>query len=193
MLNNNSDNIKLVEELRIGNKLALQQLFERYYNDLCFYANSFVRNFELSRDLVQDIFLKMWEDRKNLPEKLTFESYIYRSVKNRCLDHLKKEMHQDKYRSFILQRFNDDDLLQTNNYELKEILERIDEVLKEFPELTYKIFDLSRNKGYKNREIAEELDISIKTVESHISKALKILRTQLKDYIPEALILMLIS
>ena len=168
---------------------GLSFFFETYYSNLCFYANSFMRDFELSRDLVQDVFLKLWDKRELQPDSTEMEAYLYRSVKNRCLDQLKRNQIKDKYRASILYLVSQEEKCFSDPLEQQEIIDQIEKAISTFPQLTVKIFDLSRNKGMKYHQIATELEISVKTVEAHISKALKILRYQLKDYLPETLLL----
>ncbi len=168
---------------------GLSFFFEAYYSNLCFYANSFMRDFELSRDLVQDVFLKLWDKRELQPDSTEMEAYLYRSVKNRCLDQLKRNQIKDKYRASILYLVSQEEKCFSDPLEQQEIIDQIEKAISTFPQLTVKIFDLSRNKGMKYHQIAAELEISVKTVEAHISKALKILRFQLKDYLPETLLI----
>ena len=182
----------LKNELKNRNESAMAFIFNKYYRDLCFYSNKIIRDFEISRDIVQEVFIKLWDESNKLPDSLEIKSYLYACVKNSSLNYIKKEASKDKYKAKILELLNSH-VSNSTEVEYKELVQAVENTINSLPDSMYKIFDLSRNEGLKNREIAEELGISIKTVESNITKALKIFRENLKDYLPEVLLIALFS
>jgi RNA polymerase sigma-70 factor (ECF subfamily) len=157
---------------------------------LVLFANKFIGDMQVSRDLVQDAFFMLWEKADQLEIKQSPKAYLYQAVKNSCLNYQRHlqikntaeaqignkiaELEQAIYMDTESPYFS---LLE------KELEEKINEVIERMPEKCKEVFKLSRFENMKNREIAEHLDISVKMVEKHISKALVILRRDLADYV----------
>lgn len=167
-----------------GKELLYNDLFEKYYVRLCYYAQTFVLDFDMCRDIVQDLFVKLWEiEWKNFSEE-EIDKFLYRSVKNRCLDHLRKQKVRQNSRTFILERLLEQEELFVPQFELDELAQKIENALEALSDQTLTIFKMNRQDEKTYEEIADELNISVKGVEYHMSKALAILRCQLKDYLP---------
>lgn len=164
----------------------ISEAYNSYYEDLCFYANSFIRNFETSRDIVQDVFIKIFSEEKLSSQNENLKSYLYTSVRNASLNHLSSLQVRDKYKNMLLLKLNSYMEKHSLEIEYKDITKIIDSTLNQFPEQVKLIFDLSRNENLKYSEIANQLGISVKTVEAKISKVLKALRLSLRDYLPSA-------
>ena len=173
--------------------MALETLFKRFYKPLQAYAFRFVNDKDLSEDIVQDVFFELWQRRESIRfEDVVVKSYLFRAVYTHSLNALNKK-HQnvcsldseretdilDQYVSSYMQN-SEQSLL------LKELEEEIMSYINTLPPQCHKIFMLSRSYGLKNREIAEQLGISIKAVEKQISKALYGLKEHLvrKDLFP---------
>ncbi|TKG89619.1 RNA polymerase sigma-70 factor [Puteibacter caeruleilacunae] len=173
----NSDSRLILSELANGNSRIVGFLFDKYYHSLCRYAYSMIHNLEESRDLVQEVYLKIWERRMLLPSNVDIENYLYRAVKNGCLDYLKSAKVRQTDKAAIPENL----LLvvedQSDPKELENLRNTISEAVNSLPKTTHQIYQMHRTQGIKYREIAEELNISIKTVEKHMSAALKHLRT----------------
>lgn len=164
-----------------GDRNAFNILFEYYYSGLVVYANQFLLDLKESEEIVQDIFLKIWEDKEKLHIHSSVRDYLFKSIKNKCLDYLKHQKVKDKF----VQAEKDYSSMD-ENYDLyveHELRELINDTVEKLPTECRKVFVLSRIQNLKYKEISKELGISIKTVENQISKALKIFRNALKDYL----------
>ncbi len=163
-------------------KALFEQLFKTHFAHLCNFANQYVQDMDSAKDVTQKVFVNLWERREKIDPQKPVLSYLFNSVRNRCLNHIRD---QKKYRSRVL----DLDVIdmeisfEEEDSGLSELQDKISEALNSLPEKRRLVFEMSRYKNMKYREIAEELDLSVKTVEAHMSKALKSLRKQLKDYI----------
>lgn len=163
-------------------------IFTAHYNNLRYYAFSILKDDVLAEEAVQNIFCRIWENGNFDPERIT-QAYLYRSVYNESLNFLKKEQikarHESQWANDVVEEGSD-------NVDYKALYEKAQQALSELPEQCRTIFQMSRMEQLKYREIAERLGISVKTVEAQMSKALRILRVRLADFLP-ALCLFLIS
>lgn len=166
----------------VFNEREFEQLFNSHFQYLCNFAKQYVDDMDIAQDLTQKVFIRLWEKREELDPKLSIKAYLFTSVKNRCLNYLRD---QKKYRSKILDLDCADVeiAVEEDYFAEKELSEKIEAALASLPEKCRQVFEMSRYQGLKYKEIAEELDISQKTVEAHMSKAMKILRTLLKPFI----------
>ncbi len=173
----------LFEEMKRGKEYAFDFIFNYYYSGLCVYAQKMISlPEEEARDIVQDVFVKLWNDREKLDVKFSIRSYLFVSVKNKCFDVLRKKNRSIKVQEITPQQDISDESFET--YVLSELEALFNNSLNKLPERCREIFELSRLQGLKNREIALKLNLSEKTVENQITKALHILREELKDYLP---------
>ncbi len=159
-----------------------EQLFREFFTPLCHFSNSFVKDMDAAKGITQEVFAKIWEKRANIDPAKSLKSYLFSSVKNRSLNYIRDHK---KFNSQILdiEIANFETPFEQDAIELSELQEKIDRTINELPVKLKKVFLLSRFEELKYREIAQKLDISPKTVEAQMSKALKILRDKLKDYI----------
>lgn len=173
----------IFEEMKKGKEYAFDYFFNYYYPGLCVFAQKIISLPEgQAKDIVQDVFVKLWNDREKLDIKTSIRSYLFVSVRNRCMDVLRK-----KSRSFQLKEMSDGHDVAEQSFEtyiLSELENLFNESLNKLPERCREVFELSRLQGLKNREIAEKLNLSEKTVENQMTKALHVLREELKDYLP---------
>jgi RNA polymerase sigma-70 factor, ECF subfamily len=158
-------------------------LFNLYYEELCRIVFPVIKDTDVAQDVVQDVFVKMWTRRNELSIAVTYKAYLYKAVIFRALDYLRKQKHETQAKENLKvvhnQFYNNTDAL----IEEKELNQAINEGLDKMPENMRMIFNLSRFSSLKNREIAEQLNISIKTVESNMSKALKLMHQHLKLFV----------
>ena len=162
--------------LRISNddEKAFGQIFHRHYKRMVMVARRYMTDLDLSENIVQQIFVKLWEQRKNLQIN-SFEAYLLVSVRNSCNNELKHQKTIRKYENQAIDEpWETDDVYPDN-----ETLEKIYKVIEEMPPQRKKIFKMNRLEGMKYKEIAEALQLSPKTVEVQISKALKYLKENL--------------
>jgi len=172
------------EALAVGDITAFEMLFRTYYQPLCNYAYSFLQDKEDAEEIVQSTFLLVWEKRETLAIRTSVKPYLYAMVRNACLNVIKHEKIRQKYAGeevALADRSHDS---VTNTVVSNELEYKIKEAMEELPEQCRMVFKLSRFEELKYSEIAEQLNISVKTVENHMGKALKIMREQLKDYLP---------
>lgn len=162
---------------------SFELLFSRYYAPLVVYASRYVSGTEIAREIVQDFFVKLYEKRNTISIDISIKSYLYRSVYNCCINYLNQRSLQDKHlRNIELEKTDEENL--ENEINSVELQYKIYEVIEELPAKCKRIFKMNRLQGLKNDEIASTLNLSKRTVETQISKALKILRKKLADYMP---------
>ena len=182
---------ELYLKIREGDERAFQALFRKYYGALCSFANQVLNNKELSEETVQDVFVKMWEKRQVITIETSVKNYFFRSVRNHCLNQLQHEKIKKQYAGRILEAARQE--IDPEEYFIEvDLIRRIDESIGSLPPKRREIFRLSREQGMKYKEIAEELNISVKTVEAQMGLALKHLRNELKDYGNHLMTLLLI-
>lgn len=179
------DNIqdKLIAGLREGNKKVFEDIFHAYYAPLCRYCTYLVFDSEVAEEIVQDLFCKLWVKREALEIETSLKAYLYRAVLNHSINYLNHLKIREKHRQYV--GFQVHGSLE-NPYECleeKDIQRMLILALLKMPEKRRIIFEMSRQQGMKYSEIAEKLKISVKTVESQMSKALEYLRKVLSGLI----------
>ncbi|WP_245870012.1 RNA polymerase sigma-70 factor [Pedobacter ginsengisoli] len=162
---------------------AFEQMFKAHYKELHSYANIMLRDQDIAEEIVQSMFLKFWEKRELLNVQTSIKAYLYKCVYNDSLNYLKHQKVKTKYQDFTIHTMNNHHEAASSRVELNELEFKLQEALNELPEHCRTIFQMSRFEELKYREIAEQLDLSIKTVENQMGKALKILRLKLADFI----------
>jgi len=168
----------MIKGLRSGRDSAYEELFKEFYKPLTVFANSYVKDLETGKEIVQDLFVHLYEKRRTLVISTSLKSYLYQSVRNRCLNHLKhqqvQKMHHDQMKPELDSTDNLEDKIREN-----ELEHMVSKVVDQLPPRCKRIFIMSRVTGLSNGEIAEQLEISKRTVETQISNALKVLREKL--------------
>jgi RNA polymerase sigma-70 factor (ECF subfamily) len=177
---------KMFREIVVNDdKDMFKKLFFDFYPALCVFARRYITSIETCEDIVQDTFLYIWKNRKQIEIISSFRNLLITSVKNNCIDHLRKQAVRKNYsREEVIQEI-------TNSpeeiYTVRELEKKLHTALAKLPENVRKAFQLSRFENMTYKQIAEEMSVSQKTVEAYISKALSILRAELRDYLPLAL------
>lgn len=181
----------IIAGLKNKDKTVFDFVFSYYYTGLCTYARRWVNDPDVAEDLVQDFFVRLWANSEKIEITSSLKSYFFTSVKNRAVNHLK---HVKVKENFGTQEINRT-VEESSNWELTEpeLTELIEKGMQKLQPRCREIFILSRFEGKDNGEIAEMLGISKRTVELQISNALKILRTELKDYLPTILLIWLLK
>lgn len=187
-LNNKADE-ELFQDFLLGNNELFSYFFDKYYNGLCVYAFKMVASKSYAEDIVQDLFVKLWEDRKKIIIQVSVKSYLLRSVHNRCLDFIAHQNIKANHRSYRQSHFSEEELL---DYPLLdfELEERLKRAIDSLPDGIRETFIMNRVKGMSYQQIAETEGVSVKAIEYRISKALSLLRDDLKDYLPLAFFLL---
>ena len=172
---------------------------DEWYAPLFNFANGYLNNQENAREVIQDVFLQLWDNRKKLAENTVLKAYLFTLTRNRCIDLIRRErlmlqFQTDKQSQYdqLTESFHalSDPIL--DHIFASELQDEIDKAIISLPEQCQKVFMLSRKKGLKNREISTVLNLSPKTVESHITKALKTIRATLKKKFPDSLQMILL-
>jgi RNA polymerase sigma-70 factor (family 1) len=181
---------EILEELVDGSDIGYKKLFYSYHRKLCLYAESFVADPDIAEDIVQDTFFSIWEKRRELNVESSLKSYLYRSIHNGCIHYLRHIKVQEKHSKYYSLKLQEAQLLYNFHIETassglyrSELENIIKGVIESLPEKTRDIFLLSREKGLKNQKIADKLNLTVKSIEYHVSKALESLRENLKDYL----------
>lgn len=176
-----TDDKELYLKLREGDERAFQTLFKKYYSAMCHFARQFLNDSELAEETVQDMFVKIWEKRASLNIETSVKHYLFRSVRNQCLNQIQHEKIKKQYASMVLESAHQD--IDPEHYYIEVgLVQRIEKSIDSLPPKRQEIFRLSREQGMKYKEIAETLNISVKTVEAQMGLALKHLRDELKDF-----------
>lgn len=173
----------LYSKLRESNIPAFNTLFARYYKNLCFYCKRIIENNEIAEEIVQEVFVKIWEDRDNIQIKNRVKPYLYRSVYNRSVNYLRDNKNSINNITIDLNATNQISSFEADNDILFFELEtKLFALIDTFPEKEKKVFVLKRLENYSYKEIAQELGISEKMVEKYLYKATKKLRVALSQY-----------
>ena len=171
---------ELSVKIRNGDRAAFELLFHAMYGQLCAYAVRFLNDQDDAEEIVQEVFVRVWQKREQIDINYSIKSYLYQSVRNASLNHIKHDRVVREHEQYELSMGNvkdESDTLVTSELEM-----RIHDAIEALPEERRRIFIMSRDEGLKYKEIAEKLNISVKTVENQIGRALKSLRAELSDY-----------
>lgn len=171
----------VLSALKQDSQEAFSLLFRTYYTDLVLFCGNFIKDKSACEDIVQSIFLKLWNDRKIIQIETSLKSYLLKSVRNSCFDAFRHQeivrQYESEYENSVL------DCYDTENYMLySDLYDHLRRALGQVPEQYRRVFEMNRFEGLKYREIAKELNVSERTVEVRVGKALEILRKQLKDF-----------
>ena len=176
--------------LTTGDVTAFEMIFKTYYQPLCNYAFTYLHDKEEAEEIVQTTFLSVWEKREALTIRTSVKPYLYAMVRNACLNVIKHEKIKQKHavEEIAMAPHSHESVAQA--VATSELLGKIQQAMEKLPEQCRLVFKLSRFEELKYSEIAEQLEISVKTVENHMGKALKIMREQLKDFLPLIIVMM---
>ena len=175
---------QIAQRIAKKDEAAFEQVFKTYYKNLHAYAYTIVKDDVMAEEMVQNVFYKIWERKAHLSIQTSLTAYLYRAVYHESLNYIKHLKVKSAYQSYATARMNE----QSDNAEKKVLLGelegRLRTALQELPEQCRTIFQMSRFEGLKYQEIADQLGLSIKTIENQMGKALKQLRIKLIDFLP---------
>ena len=180
---------ELIQRLLSDDKNAFEELYRFFFPKLLYFSNQYLSDREAAHSIVQDTFTELWAIRKNLLDDTNIQAWLFTVVKNKSLKQLNKERSGERYKDYLKARqleMNYHLLSQfdTSDFLFEELQTKINLALDKLSPSVRAVFEKSRFEDKKNREIAEEMGITVKTVEAHVTKALKVLREELKDYLP---------
>ncbi len=174
----------LKDPLQIKTRADFEALFKAHYSILCSYANGFLKDPDAAEEVVQEVMFRIWTGRETLVIETSLRSYLFRAVRNGCMNVIKHQGIREDYKAFReserpeIQRSQEDEMIVT------ELEQKIREAIDNLPAERRKVFILSRYDGLTYGQIADKLGLSVKTVENQMGKALKSLREELADYLP---------
>ena len=172
----------LIQRLMNGDQTAFELLFRFYYPGLVTFASQIVLDNAEAEEIVQDFFVQLWVKREGIKPSDSLKSYFFTAIRNRSFNYLKKAQISEKIREEFQQMVDHDSLYDPDVFVVSDLQARIKKAFEKLPPRTNEVFSLSRFRGLSNDEIASQLNISKRTVETQITNALKILREELKDY-----------
>jgi RNA polymerase sigma-70 factor (ECF subfamily) len=172
-------------------KANFEMLFRSHFSGLCFFAHKYVKDFEAAKEIVQDAFLSLWEKRETIDMDRPVKSYLTMIIHNKCTNYLRDN------RKFDQNILHIENLAEVPEYDgadsmvEEELKNKIDTAIEELPEKCKQIFVMNRYENLKYQEIAVKLEISVKTVETQMSKALQHMRIRLAEYLTVLLAMVL--
>lgn len=172
------DNILILRLIKEGDRLAFRHLFETWFTPLCRFMHLYISEKTVVEELALDLFMHIWENRQTLQIQVSLKSYLFQAARNRCLNELRKQKN-----TVSLDEISGE-IIDAGVYSLEEteLHNLIQEAVLALPDKCREVFELSRNESLSNREIADRMNISVKTVEAQITKALK----RIKNFLGEA-------
>ncbi len=173
-----------------------EELFQVHYAALCSYALRFLKNHELAEDIVSETFYILWKSRDNLHKIKNPKAYLFKSVHNNCLYYIRSEKNHQTVRDYdfkILDFEKPENKDPIDSLLLKELTDQLESAISHLPDQQQKVFRMKRFENMKNKEIAKELNLSVKTVEMHMNKAVNHLWEELKYILPTFIILLLLK
>jgi len=168
----------------IIDEAIFEKLFKTHFKELHAYAYSLLKDWDIAQEIVQGVFLKLWE-KSNVPMiNASIRAYLYKSVYHDSLNHLRQQKVHLRYQTLTVHTMESETSDTASKVILTEMQQKIHVALNKLPEKCRSVFHLSRFEELRYKEIAAHLDISIKTVETQMVKVLKILRHELSEYLP---------
>ena len=163
-------------------EVAFRYLFEHYYPSLCLFAKRFIDDRETREDIVQEVFFRLWDKRKQITVMSSAQNYLLTSVRNLCLNYLRRQETQQSFEKSLFDQPEDEEgdrLIQ-----LRELEELLAQTLALMPPEYRLAFELNRMEGKSLDEVAQQMGVSTRTVERYRDKAIALLQTELKEYLP---------
>jgi RNA polymerase sigma-70 factor, ECF subfamily len=172
---------ELIGRLKNNDKSALDEIFNYYYPRLYNFSKRILKIEDEIDDILQDVFLKIWLHRNKINNPETFNSFIFTITRNALLNLIRSNVNNQAFKEEFSRRIISSEYVTQNQIEYNEIKTAIDQIVSRLPEKRQKVFLLSRNEGLSNKEIAQKLNISEKTVEDHITHSIRFLKKSLSE------------
>lgn len=184
-----SGNLDVLKKLKEGNQEAYNYLVETYHHELCVYARSLSRDIYLAEDIVQNVFLKLWEKRDKLNPNFSVKGFLYRSVHNEFIDQYRKKMTLSAIEERYYSRLKTI-VMKEDTIEILNLIALVKEEIQHLPPKCKEMFLLSKQEGLTNIGIAQYLKISMKAVERQMTRAFSIIREKIGDELQTILFLL---
>lgn len=177
-----------VAKIRNGDRAAFEALFRTYAEPLCDFVEGYVETPEVAEELVQDLFLKIWSQRETWDVQRSVKSYLYTAARNRALDHLKHRRVVDRWEEEQARRHDNAyrPPRPVKDLQHEQLRKEVQQAIEHLTERRRLVFSLSRHHDLTYKEIAAILDLSVRTVETHMREALKSLRDLLSSHLTES-------
>lgn len=180
-MQDHSDNYgELIRRIQSGDHNAFEELFHLYYPQLCVFSNSYVKSLDLARDVVQDVLIKIWDNRENLQITHSLKAYLYMSVRNQSLNFIQQKKQIERLEKRLKKQLELNDFIIRDEQSTAELTIKVWKLVDKLPERRRTIFILYRKHGLSYSEISEVMGIARKTVENQMGKSLQFLREQLE-------------
>jgi len=180
-MDKNRNDLHLFEKVKLGDQKSFDLLFQKYYNNLCNYAYLFLKENALTQEIVADVYLKIWNNKQNIEIKTSLKSYFLRSTHNEVISYLRKS----RLHTIPLDNNNDLSEIFDESPETllinKETCNTFKEMINDLPKQAGLVFRLHKVDGLTYKQIAEVLELSTKTVENHMGRALKMMRNMFES------------
>lgn len=173
-------------------EIEFEIVFKKHFKNLHAYACTIVRDEVMAEEMVQNVFCRLWEKTDQIEIRESVSGYLYRSVYHESLNYLKHLKVREAYQSYAIHQMENTNNT-SHNLELRELESRLEIALKELPEKCRTIFQMSRFEELKYQEIADRLELPVKTVENQMGKALRLLRVKLVDFLPASFLLFFLN
>ncbi len=177
------DEKRLIKALKNGDKVAFEEIFRIYHKRLYFFCYSFLNQKEDAENITQDVFVKLWVNRATLDCDKSISGFLFTMTKNLTLNYIRKTIHQQIFVNQLLNNGLKECCQTDKQISYNEVKRRLNDLINRLPPKRKEIFLLTREQGLSHKEIADQLCVSVHTVESQISKALKFIRNGLKDFV----------
>ncbi len=176
-----SKDSEIAGRIRKGDKKEFESLFRSSYVSLVKYAKTLIKDHDTAEEIVQDLFVKLWQQKGKFKIESSLNGYLFRAVHNKCLHYIEHRKVVEQHAEAISSRLPDTNEDPSEILQHRDLQARIAGILERLPERCGKIFCMSRFEGLKYSEIAEKLSVSIKTVEASMGRALKEFRKELTE------------
>jgi RNA polymerase sigma-70 factor (ECF subfamily) len=176
-----SNTEEIIHRLKKDDKSAVDELFSYYYPRLYHFSKSILKIENDIDDILQEVFIKIWLNRQKIANPDTFNAYIFTITKNEVLNLIRNKLKDQNFKDELFLRSVAEEFQISSHLEFDEVKAGIDTIVNGLPEKRQQVFILSRTEGLSNKEIAQQLNISEKTVEDHITHAIKHIKTAMKD------------
>lgn len=179
-MENNSD-IELTQKIKNGEKDAFRELYERYAPRLYNFAISYLKNDADAEEMVQEVFLKIWDKREMLQENRNIKSFVFKIAVNAIYDIIRKKNIERAFSDYIRLNFDQNDNSAWHTLIFEEMQQKLEELIQQLPEQQKRIFCLNKFEGISSVEIAEKMNLSKRTVENHLYRAISFLKNHFKN------------
>ncbi|MCM5527729.1 RNA polymerase sigma factor [Parasegetibacter sp. NRK P23] len=186
-----SDEAALLLQLKRGDENALDVIYRKYWEGLFFYSYHLLKDKHACEDVIQDLFVRLWENREQLDVRLSLKAYLYASCRYALYKLIRKEQVREDIFDAIYERLHTETAY--GNLEHKELVQQINVIVNGLPPKCREVYELSRKENLSYKEIGERLGISVKTVENHINRALKELKQSLGGLVSTGLLVWLLG